>query len=106
MQNLSATMNAGASEESDDSPTTIGRNTLAVRKSKPARKNKPGMEVSAIRNSQSKTNMENGAMMSTRNSKPPAKIIRYRCGKDDHTLKQRPLPFQPKLEFAPSRPAA
>ena len=98
-----AMVESGGAGDSGESTNAADANTLIVRKTKPGRRNKPGMEVSAIRNSQSKTNMENGALVASKTSKSPSKIICYRCGKDDHTLKQCPLPFQPKLAFAPAR---
>ena len=78
--------------------------TLIVKRAKPKKKNKPGMESFAIRKTQVQTNMDNGTLYAPKTTKPAQKgIICYRCGKTDHTLRQCPMPFQPKLAFAPAR---
>ena len=77
--------------------------TFVMRRPKVGKRNKPGMETTAIRKAQSQTNMENGTMYAPKTTKPNKGIVCYRCGKTDHTLRQCPLPFQPKLAFAPVR---
>ena len=98
-----------ASEATDsadgEAASEIGEHdAFAIRKTKPGKRDKPGMETSAIRKTQAQLNMENNTMYTQKNTKSPSKIICYRCGKSDHVLKQCPLPFQQKLAFAPVRP--
>ena len=62
------TMDAEWNGDSDDSPNTLDQNAFIVRKTKPGRRNKPGMETNAIRASQSKTNMENGTLIAQKSS--------------------------------------
>ena len=67
------TIDTVQNDESGGSPTTEEHNALVVRKTKPGRRNKPGMETIAIRNSPAKTDMGNGTLVAQKGSKPPGK---------------------------------
>ena len=77
---------------------------LVVRKMKPKR-NKPGMESQSIRRSHGLVNLDNQVLVQEKNSggKPNSnQIICFRCGKNDHTVRTCPMPYQKVLAFLPN----
>ena len=86
-------------QETDSLSETWGEEDDDVyfqKKGKRPSRNTPGMEQMAIKKTGPQMNMMNDVML--------GKGIRcYRCGKDDHVLKDCPLPYTAVLAFAPRK---
>ena len=67
------------------------------RKGKGSQRNRPGNEESAIRKETSDSNIPNDSLFQSKGLKC------FRCGKDDHVLRDCPLPYAKVLAYAPQK---
>ena len=77
-------------------------------KKKKSTKNRPGKEQMAVKRTNDATNMPNATFAETPDAQNAmffgkGGIFCYRCGKDDHVIRNCPFPYTATLAFAPQK---